>query len=102
MLRLVFHHLKTKNIRTNEVKKFLFVIMYVLDWYKTQEKCDKTVLENDGTLKFVCYDCCKNLKMCNEAVDNYPHALDCLPHRYKSQKVRKRAVDTILVDSVRD
>ena len=31
--------------------------------------CDKAILENDRTLKFV-PDCYKNQKMCSKAVDN--------------------------------
>ena len=37
--------------------------------------CDKTILENGGTLKSV-PDCYKNQEMCNEAVDNYSHVLN--------------------------
>ena len=33
-------------------------------WYKTQEMCDKIILENGGTLTFIS-DCYKNQKMCN-------------------------------------
>ena len=36
--------------------------------------CDKTILENGGTLKFV-PDCYKNQEMRNKAVDNNPSAL---------------------------
>ena len=36
-----------------------FVIMYVLDGFKTQEMCDKVILENGGMLKFI-PDCYKN------------------------------------------
>ena len=35
------------------VKKLPFIIIYVSDWYKTQQLCDKAVLENRGTLKCV-------------------------------------------------
>ena len=31
--------------------------------------CDKAILENGGTLKYV-RDCYKNQEMCNKAVDN--------------------------------
>ena len=39
---------------------------------------DKAILGNGGTLKPVpgCYE---NQEMCNEAVNNYPHALEFLP-----------------------
>ena len=43
---LVPRYLKTKNICENAVQKFLFVIRYVSDWYKTQEMRDKLILEN--------------------------------------------------------
>ena len=36
--------------------------------------CDKAILENGGTLKFV-PDCYKNQEMGNKAVDNNPQAL---------------------------
>ena len=31
-------------------------------------------------------DCYKNKKLCNEAVDNYVHALEFVPDCYKTQK----------------
>ena len=37
--------------------------------------CDKAILENGGTLKFV-PDCYKNREMCNKASDNFPQALE--------------------------
>ena len=45
---------------------------------KTQQICDKAILENGGTLKSV-PDCYKNQEMCNKAVDNYPHVLEFVP-----------------------
>ena len=36
--------------------------------------CDKAILENAVTLKSVSYSY-KNQEMCNNALDNYPHAL---------------------------
>ena len=33
--------------------QFSFVKRYVPDRYKTKEICNKAILENDGTLKFV-------------------------------------------------
>ena len=36
--------------------------------------CDKAILENSGTLKFI-PDCYKNQEMCNSAVDNYPYII---------------------------
>ena len=47
--------------------------------------CDKANLENGGTLKSV-PDRCKNQKMCNKAIDNYPHALEFVPEGYETQK----------------
>ena len=41
------------------VKKLPFVIRYVPDRYKAQQMCDKTILENGGTLEYV-PDCYKN------------------------------------------
>ena len=38
------------------------------------QMCDKAILENGETLKFIS-DHYKIQKMCNKAVDNYPHAL---------------------------
>ena len=37
----------------NGVKKLPFVIMYVPERYKTQEMCDKAVLENGRMLKLI-------------------------------------------------
>ena len=52
-----------------------YLLRYVPDQYKTQQICDKAILENGGTLKSVS-DSYKNKKMCNKAVNNYPHALE--------------------------
>ena len=45
--------------------------------------CDKANLENGGTLNSV-LDHCKNQKMCNKAIDNYPHALEFVPESYET------------------
>ena len=37
----------------NAVKKLPYLLRYVPDWYKIQQLCDKTILENAGTLKSV-------------------------------------------------
>ena len=58
--------------------------------------CDKAILENAGTLKFVPY-CCKNQETCNKAVENYPHALEFVPKCYKTQKIFDKAVKFILL-----
>ena len=53
-----------------QFKKMPYLLRYVLDQYKTQQMCDKSILENGGTLKSI-PNCYKNHEMCN----NYPHAL---------------------------
>ena len=40
--------------------------------------CDKAILENAGTLKYV-LDCYKIQEICNKAFENYPHALEFVP-----------------------
>ena len=45
---------------------------------KTQQFCEKSLLENSGTLNFI-PDCYQNQEMCNKAVDNYPHSLEFVP-----------------------
>ena len=35
------------------VKKLLYLLRYVPDQYKTQQMCDKAILENGGTLESV-------------------------------------------------
>ena len=71
----------------------LFVIRYVPDRYKTQEKINKVILENGGMLMFV-PNCYKNQKMCNKAIANYAHVWEFVPNCYKTQKVFNKAVDT--------
>ena len=46
------------------VKKLPSVLRYVPDQYKTQQVCDKSILENGGTLKSI-PDCYKNQEICN-------------------------------------
>ena len=53
MLKFVPNYLKTTKMRKHAVKKLPFVIRYASDRYKIQEVCDKTILENGGTLKSV-------------------------------------------------
>ena len=55
--------------------------------------CDKRILENCGTLKSV-PDCYKSQEMRNEAVDNYPHALELVPECYRTKKMCDTAVGT--------
>ena len=47
--------------------------------------CDKAILENGGTLKSI-HDCYRNQEISNEALDNYPHALEFVSGCYKTQK----------------
>ena len=54
------------------VKKFLYLLRYVPDKYKTQQMCDKAILENVGPLKSV-PDCYKSQEIRNKAVENYSH-----------------------------
>ena len=54
--------------------------------------CDKAILENDGTLKFV-PECYENPEMCNKA-DRYPHALEFVSECFKTQNICDKAVDT--------
>ena len=55
--------------------------------------CEKTILENGGTLKSV-HDFYKNQEMCNKAVDNFPHALEFFSKCYKPQNMCNKTVDT--------
>ena len=48
--------------------------------------CDKTILENGGTLNSV-PKCYKNREMCDKAVDRYPHTLGFLPVCCKTPKM---------------
>ena len=53
MLRFFTDYFKTKMMGKNVVKKLLFVVRYVRDQHKTQEICNKLILENGGTLIFL-------------------------------------------------
>ena len=55
------------------VKKLPHLLRYIPDQYKTQQVCDKAILENGGTLESV-PDYYTNQEMCNKVVDNYPYA----------------------------
>ena len=67
--------------------------------------CDKVILKNTATLKFVPYYY-KNQKMCYEAADNYAHALDFVPDCYNTQEMCNKDVDACSIafvfDSVSD
>ena len=54
--------------------------------------CNKSVAENDETLKFV-PDNYKNQKMCNQAVDNYVDASESVPKCFKPQEICDKAAD---------
>ena len=60
-LKFALDYLKTKKMCKHAVRKLPFVIRYVPGRYKTQQMCDKGILENGGTLESV-PDCCKNQK----------------------------------------
>ena len=76
----------------NAVKKLPLLIRYVPNQYKIQQICDKTILENGWKLIFP--DSYKNQKMCNKAVDNYPHALEFVPECFMAQEIWDKAVNT--------
>ena len=67
-------------------KKLPYLLRYVPDWSRTQQMCDKAILENGRTIKFV-PGCYKNQEMCDKAVDNYPHALEFVRECYKAQEI---------------
>ena len=66
---------------------------YVPSQYKTQQMCDKTILENEGTLKSV-HDFYKNQETCNKAVDNFSHALEFVSECYRTQNMFDQTIDT--------
>ena len=49
MIRFVPDHLKTKNMCNHAVKTLPFITRHVPHQYKSQQMCDKDVLENCGT-----------------------------------------------------
>ena len=62
MLRLVHNHLKTNKMCKNAVEKLPIILKYILDKYKTQQLCDKAILENAGRMDSI-RDCYK-IKKC--------------------------------------
>ena len=50
MIKFVPDHLK---IKKHAVKKLPYPLRYVPDQYKTQQMCDKAIIENSGTLTSV-------------------------------------------------
>ena len=75
------------------VKKLPYLLIYISDQYKTQQMCDKFILENGGTLKSF-PDCYKNKEICNNAVDNYLYELEFVHQYHKTQKMCDKSVDT--------
>ena len=80
----------------NAVKNLPYLIRYVPDQYKTQQMCDKAILENAEKLKSV-PDYYKNQELCSKAVDNYPYALEFVPECYKTQKKKKEKPIKLLI-----
>ena len=53
MLRLAPDHLKTKETCEHVVKKLPFLMKFVFDRFKTQQMCNKVILENAEMLMFI-------------------------------------------------
>ena len=53
ILKFVPDHCITKKMRKHAVNKLPYLSRYVLDQYKTQQLCNKAILENYGILKSV-------------------------------------------------
>ena len=53
MLKFDPDHLKAKKMCKYAVKKLPFVVRYVPDLYKTQQMCNKAIIENGGTFESV-------------------------------------------------
>ena len=86
MLRLVDDDLKTKQMLKHAVKKLAFAERYETYWYKTQQICDKAVLENGGTLESV-PDRYKTQKyVIKTFVIIHVYALEFAPDCYKTEK----------------
>ena len=68
-----------------QLKKLHYLLRYVFDQNKTQETCERVVLENGGTSKSVSY-WYKNQWMSNKAFENYSHTLEFVPECYNTQK----------------
>ena len=62
MLRLVPDHRKIRKMCNHAFKKLLFVIRYFSDQCRTQQMCDRAILENRGTLDLFLIDI--RLKKC--------------------------------------
>ena len=58
---------------------------------KTQQICDKAILENGGTLESVPY-CCKKQQVFDKVVDYYSYVLKFVPDCYMTQKMCDKIV----------
>ena len=91
LLKFVPDHVKIR--KCVRMQKLLYLLRYVPYQYKTQQMCDKAIIENGGTLKSV-PDCYENQEMCSKAVDNYPYALEFVPECYRTHKMCDKTVNT--------
>ena len=89
MLKLIPDYLKIKAMCKNAVRKLPLVTISVSDRCKTQEMCDKVILEHGGLLRFIS-DCCKNQNY--KAADNLSNTLELVTYYSKTQKVCDKAV----------
>ena len=71
-------------MRNSAVKKLLFAILHIPNQYKTQQMCDKLILEDPGMLQFIPYHY-KTQEMCDKAVDYHLFTLESIPVCYKIQ-----------------
>ena len=99
------------------VKKSTYLLRYVPGWHKTQQMCNKAILENGATLKSVpdCYkmytntafnkyflaffyipDWYKIQEMCAKIISQDPFLMGYVPDQYKIQQLRDEAVDDCL------
>ena len=77
------------------VKKVPYLLRYVPDQYKTQQMCNKAILENGGTLKSTT-DCYKDQEISNKAVENQPHASHALEFVPEYSNMCDKTVNTYL------
>ena len=103
MLIFISDHLKLKKCVNMQLKELPFVIRYVPDQCKTQQMCDKVILENSGTLESVA-DHCKYQQICDKALEDHLHVLEFVPECYKTPKMCDKAVYKcpFVLDSVPD
>ena len=89
ILRLVLDHLK--NLKKC-VKELPYLSSCVPDQCKTQQICNKAILENGETFKSVpvCY---KNKKMCHKAVDNHLSTAKYVPDPHRTEEMCYKAVN---------